>query len=140
MSAQFIERALNDKNAKAQPLLVVKIIIEMLANVINPSAIAKNLESTELFVFPSVAIEELPNVDYERNARGLKNMIQKKLAAYALVKNSGRLRTFWGGASRRTVALTSFEGAMFNDDVETMRAIFLDSSKVLLGKTSEETI
>ena len=43
-------------------------------------------------------------------------------------------------ATRRTIALTTFTAAMFDDDDETWKQITLDFSKIGIGETLEESI
>ena len=75
-------------NYKAYPLVVMKVMIEILVNGTKPSAVAKNLESTICLVCPNVVkINELPNVDYARKMRGVIQIVTETLAVYRLGKD-----------------------------------------------------
>ena len=60
MNATVIKRECNEKNNLVWPLLVVKVVTEMLVNGTALHAVAKNIESTVRSTCPTVAIEELP--------------------------------------------------------------------------------
>ena len=81
MSTTVIRRELNERSIKVWPLLVVKIIIDMLVNGTSLSAVSKKMESTVRLTCPSTFIEELPNVDCTRKVRGIVRIMSETAAA-----------------------------------------------------------
>ena len=70
MNQTVIRTELNEKKRPAWQLIVVKIVIEMLANSTASTAVVKNLESTIRLTCPNIINEQLPCKDYVRKARG----------------------------------------------------------------------
>ena len=105
------------------PLVLVKVIIEMLVNGARPSAVSKNLESAFRLMFPHAKMLELPNVDCMRKTRGAIRIITECLAAYQLAKDPDWKQIWWDGTSRRTVSLTTFSAGIKKSN--TIKAILL---------------
>ena len=105
MNARVIRRELEYRKLLVWPLLVIKIIIEMLLNGTAPSAVSKNIESTVRLIYPSVIVEEVPNIDFVRESRGLVTIMSETAAACEQANNPEWAQTFWDNASRRTTAL-----------------------------------
>ena len=93
-----IEREPDERNRKVWPLIIMKIIIELLVNGAKPTAACKNLESAVRIMCPQVRILELPNIDYVRKMRGIIRIITETLS-----KDQDWKQLWWDGTSRRTV-------------------------------------
>ena len=80
---------MDHKNRKAWPLLVLKIIIELLVNGTLPIAVYRNLESTCRIICYNIIIKELLNIDYICKIQGVICILCKIIAIYRLDKKNG---------------------------------------------------
>ena len=87
MNTRIMKRDYNERKILVWPLLVIKIIIEMLVNGMAPSAVSKNFELIVRLITPTITIKELPNIDFVRKLRGLVRIISQTVTAYELAKN-----------------------------------------------------
>ena len=137
-NAKTIERERDHKGRKVWPLVVMKIIVEMLVNGTLPSAVCKNLESTCRLTCPNVEIKELPSIDYVRKCRGNIRIMTEACAAYILAKNKDWKQIFIDATSRRQTSMTSMSAGIMKDNL--LKPIMLTCSKVGMGETSKDTV
>ena len=137
-STKMMQRERDHRGRKVWPLVVMKIIIEMLVNGPAPSAVCKNLESTCRSICPNVAIEELPSVDHVRKCRGNIRIITKANAACMLAKNPDWKQMFTDATSRRQTSMTAAAAGTMQHNV--LRPITLQCAKVGLGETSKDAV
>ena len=137
-NTKTIERERDHKGRKVWPLVVMKIIVEMLVNGTLPSAFCNNLESTCRLTCPNVEIKELPSIDYVRKCRGNIRIMTEACAAYILAKNKDWKQIFIDATSRRQTSMTSISAGTMKDNL--LKPIMLTCSKVGLGETSEDAV
>ena len=128
-----IKRELDKNKRKVWPLVVVKVIIEMLVNGTRPSAVVKNLECAFRHACPHATIVELPNVDFVRKTRGVIRILTETLAACQLAKDKDWKQIWWDGTSRRTVALTTFAAGIKSSN--SIKSMLLSCSHVTIGES-----
>ena len=92
MNTKIIKIELNNKKRLVWLLIIVKIMIEMLANGISLLALAKYLELSIRIIYPNVIIKELLYADYVRKVRGIIRIILKTTAVCKLEKKTKSLQ------------------------------------------------
>ena len=103
-----IWREIDERNRLVQPLVVMKITIEILVNRKPPSAMYKNVKNIVRLVCPNSTKEELPNTFYVNKMIGTIKILTETLAVCKLGKNPEWSQSQWDRASRRTKSMTTF--------------------------------
>ena len=133
-----IKRELDEKNRLTWPLIMIKVIIEMLTNGAPPSAVCKNIEIVMRMLCPNVACIELPNINYVRRCRGIIRIVTETLSACEAGLDIEWTQTFKDETQRKTAPLTTFSALVRRNRV--LKPLVLSCSEIGIGSTSEDTV